>query len=138
MKRRNVRERRAALERGEQPTAAREGATKVIRPGLIETTRDDPENGDRRRGEQADEALHPEPEEPRPEHRQRDSERDRASAVRAQPVVGHHNEPEDAEEDEPDDAEPSAREERACEERCEQEGLDLVADPPEARVLRRA
>src|SRR5207253_9056022 len=130
--------RHTALERREQSATAREGATEVIRPGLVETTRDDPEDRNRRRREQTDEALHPEPEEPRPEHGERDSERDRASAVRAQPVVGHHDESEDAEEDEPDDPEPSAREERACEERGEQEGLDLVADPPEARVLRRA
>src|SRR5204863_6341510 len=77
-------------------------------------------------------------EQARPEHRERNPERNRTTTVGAEPVVRHHEEAEKAEQREAEDPETASREVRACEERREQQRLDLVADPPEARVLRRA
>ncbi len=116
----------------------RERAAQVVRARLREAARHDPEHGERRGREQADEAARAKLEQTCPQHRERDAERDRTAAVRADPVVRHHDEAEDAEQDEAHDPEASPREERAGEERCEQQRLDLVADPPEARVLGRA
>src|SRR6476661_9434159 len=124
-----VRERPPALERREQSRAVvGERAAQVIRAGLGKAARDDPEHGEGRRSEQADEATRPELEQARPEHRERDPERNRTTTVGAEPVVGHDEEAEDAEQREAEDTETASREERACEERREQQRLDLVAD----------
>ena len=95
----------------------RERAAQVIRAWLLETARDDPEHGERRRREQPDKTLRAELEEPRPEHGESDSERDRTTTVGAEPVVRHHDEAEHAEEDETHDPEAPSREEGAREER---------------------
>ena len=111
MERRHVGERHPALERREQPAAVvRERAAEVIRAGLGQTAGDDPQHGERRGREHPGEALRPEPEEPRPEHRERDPENDRAAAVGAEPVVRHHDEAEDAEDREAENPEAATRE----------------------------
>src|SRR6476469_4400977 len=101
----------------------------MIRAGRGEAARDDPEHGERR-GAELEQAC--------PEHRERYPERDRTTAVGAKPVVSHHEEAEDTEQRETEDPETASREEGPREQRREQQRLDLVADPPEARVLRGA
>ena len=63
---------------------------------------------------------------------------DRAATVGTEPVVGHHDQAEHAEENEAQDPETPTREDRPCQQWHQQQGLGLVADSPEARVLGRA
>src|SRR6476660_8809202 len=108
MQRGEIRERPPALERREQSRAVvGERAAQVIRAGLGKAARDDPEHGEGRRSEQADEATRPE----------RDPGRNRTTTGGAEPVVCHDEETEDAEQREAEDTETSSRKERACEER---------------------
>src|SRR6478736_3231113 len=113
MQRGEIRERPPALERREQSRAVvGECAAQVIRAGRGEAARDDPEHGEGRRSEQADEATRPELEQARPEHRERNTERDRTATVGAEPIVCHDEETEDAEQREAEDTETSSRKER--------------------------